>query len=367
MDIGTLVGRAVPTANAKDGVLGSPYKVPDLLTQNVYQYLDKGVLRQPSLERISWPEILIFYFRYFLQYIVLNDIYVAKPNRRSLPMIVHVLILAITAAILAAFLILWYFWVRKKIELAYALDDEEQVLFPFRYFSWILLAVVLVTCLAQVHFVRVSSTVHENLAVMSDYLKTRQEGLDQVGDLRGMIEQLRTDLDGKFRRLHQETVRPIAVAQAPPVSGGPPGVSAAAKSPERALVMLATKKRPQPQTGFEKAAGASSIGDAPPRIRPSIGPSTNRPPVGSKKESLAPADDKESLSMDLNLMGKVTADLLRVRKRPGAQGSIIDKLHGGQRVKVTEKRLENEAMWYRVITPSGKAGWVDYRYLKLDL
>ena len=38
----------------------------------------------------------------------------------------------------------------------------------------------------------------------------------------------------------------------------------------------------------------------------------------------------------------------------------------GQEVKVTEKRIVNEGVWFRIVTPSGHAGWVDYRYLKLE-
>jgi uncharacterized protein YgiM (DUF1202 family) len=135
------------------------------------------------------------------------------------------------------------------------------------------------------------------------------------------------------------------------------------------LVALATRKRPRAPTGFGTAARASSTGELRKPVRRAIGHTTNRAgkDVGKGKEEKAGGLDKEAPSMDLNLTGRVTADSLRVRKRPGLRGPIIDKLPAGQRVKVTEKRLANESMWYRVITPSGKAGWVDFRYLKLDL
>jgi uncharacterized protein YgiM (DUF1202 family) len=71
------------------------------------------------------------------------------------------------------------------------------------------------------------------------------------------------------------------------------------------------------------------------------------------------------LSMTLDLNGRVITDALRVRKRPASDAVVIDKLGSGEQVKVTEKRVVDRKLWYRVITPSGRAGWVDFRYLEL--
>ncbi len=70
--------------------------------------------------------------------------------------------------------------------------------------------------------------------------------------------------------------------------------------------------------------------------------------------------------MRVNNMGNITRTGLRVRKQPSTDSDVIEKLTSGQQVKVTEKRMVKNTVWFRVITPSGTAGWVDYRYLRLD-
>jgi N-acetylmuramoyl-L-alanine amidase len=70
--------------------------------------------------------------------------------------------------------------------------------------------------------------------------------------------------------------------------------------------------------------------------------------------------------MRLSRIGKVTVESLRVRQRPQLSAPVIEQLTSGQEVKVTEKRVQNENIWFRVITPAGKAGWVDFRFLKLE-
>ena len=60
-------------------------------------------------------------------------------------MIFHVAVILLMIVAVAAFLILWYFWVKNRLAHSLALHDEEQVLFPFRYFSWILMGLVVGT------------------------------------------------------------------------------------------------------------------------------------------------------------------------------------------------------------------------------
>jgi uncharacterized protein YgiM (DUF1202 family) len=69
--------------------------------------------------------------------------------------------------------------------------------------------------------------------------------------------------------------------------------------------------------------------------------------------------------MSLNRKGRVLTDNLRVHKRPGLQTGVVDKLMAGQEVKVTEKLMANDAMWFRVVTPSGRSGWVHFGHVKL--
>ncbi len=70
--------------------------------------------------------------------------------------------------------------------------------------------------------------------------------------------------------------------------------------------------------------------------------------------------------MRLTRKAKAIADNLRVRKQPSEDAQIVDKLMSGQVIKVTEKKVAGDKVWFRIITPSGKAGWVDYNYVKLE-
>ncbi len=93
-------------------------------------------------------------------------------------------------------------------------------------------------------------------------------------------------------------------------------------------------------------------------------PKTDEGPVRKPKSGEEDAD--KVYSMRLNRNGRTTIDNLRVRKLPVSDAPVVEKLMSGQEVKVTEKRIVNEGVWFRIVTPSGRAGWVDYRYLKLD-
>jgi Bacterial SH3 domain len=70
--------------------------------------------------------------------------------------------------------------------------------------------------------------------------------------------------------------------------------------------------------------------------------------------------------MHLSRGGRVLTDHLRVRNRPVATAPVVDKLMTGQMVKVTGKRLSGSRIWYRVVTPTGRAGWVDFQYVRLE-
>lgn len=335
---------------------------PDIQQEVKHSFPQAPPKDVPSISCVRYHDVTLDIYCIILFLVVFTS---HNLGRRSCGMIVQLVILTISVTAVAAFLTLWYFWVKKKIELSYALDDEEQVLFPFRYFSWILLGVLLVTCLAQVHFVRVSSTVHKNLAAMTDFLRTRQGSLSQVSELKGMIEHLRTDLDGRLRRLHEEMLE-RRMAASVPANPQAPDLRRQDPSPQRALVGLATSKRLPAEPGFDRAAGASTTRETTGSPSPK---GTVAPPGNSRPPAKEDPEEKEQSvwSMSLNLTGQVSADSLRVRKRPGLKAPVMAKLPGGLRVKVTEKRLVDEGMWYRVITPSGQAGWVDFRYLKLNL
>jgi uncharacterized protein YgiM (DUF1202 family) len=70
--------------------------------------------------------------------------------------------------------------------------------------------------------------------------------------------------------------------------------------------------------------------------------------------------------MRLSRVGRVVEDSVPVKKRPTDNSPVVEQLAVGQEVKVTEKRLSRKDLWFRIVTPSGRAGWVDYRSVRLD-
>lgn len=265
-------------------------------------------------------------------------------------MILHFAIIAVQCAALAAFIILWYFWVKKRIESSMYFEEEEQVLFPFRYFSWILMGLVVITVVAQVHFVRVSSLVHERVACMTGYYEKQQKHTATLEELRGMVVRLRSDVDSNFRSLRaQIPEKLVQVRQSEPADESGP-LAAAGPGRSQALVKLEPLRTASNRGGFGREARASS--------------SAMVASLPNRTDSASEKDDRE-YSMRLQREGRVLTDRLRVRKRPQLEAPIVERLMSGQKVKVTEKRLLKENLWFRVITPSGRAGWVDYRYVKL--
>jgi hypothetical protein len=272
-------------------------------------------------------------------------------------MLFHISVIMLMAAAMAAFLILWYFWVKKKIEGSYFLDDEEQVLFPFRYFSWILLGLVLVTGLAQIHFLRVSAAVHERLAGVSDIYRMNKACAAEMEDLKGMIDGVRTDLNTGLTRISRHDVidKGLSELSAAP---GEWGASASKGGPVTPPVNAARDSEVavgNPAAALDREAAALKA----PKM-------AAKPAPLSPEAKQKPSDPNKIWSMGMNLAGRITADSVRVRKKPDLKAPILGALKLGAEVKVTEKRVVDEEVWFRVITPSGRAGWVDFRFLKLQ-
>ncbi len=268
-------------------------------------------------------------------------------------MIIHVALIFLMFAALASFLVLWYFWVKKKLTISYALDDEEQVLFPFRQFSWLVMGLMVLTCLAQVHFVRVSSGVHEKLAAMSDFHKGTKVCAEGLDDLKTMLDNVSRDLNSGMKRLAAMSAEQHAGPQygnpaqiVPAVPGSPP--------PQNAALLSLNPARPQ--AGFAKEARASSAKG----LEESAGSKPKLPvakPPSKKPET--------PWSMRLNLKGVITADKVRVRKDPAPNSRVMATLSSGSEVNVTEKVMVGNQMWLHIATSSGATGWVDLRYIKL--
>jgi len=268
-------------------------------------------------------------------------------------MVFHLAIILLQAAAVAAFLVLWYFWVKKKLVCSYLLEDDEQVLFPFRYFSWVLLGVVVVTCLAQVHFVRSSALVNERLASLTESYNGQERAIRALLEAGAPTERLRHDLSSLLDELRTQarggetrtaSLGPTAEPFTPPAA---PVKSSLMRS---VAVPAAT---PSEAPGFSGVAKAYSSR-----------PSSAVPPDTPAKTDTQDSDPGYSMALDLN--GQVTVDKLRVRKQPKSDAPIVERLGSGEKVKVTEKRLFRDAMWFRVVTPAGRSGWVDFRFIKLE-
>jgi hypothetical protein len=264
--------------------------------------------------------------------------------------IFHLAVIAAQCAALAAFLILWFFWVRKRIESTSPATDRETTLFPFRCFSWLLIGMVLVTSLVQIHFVRVSAVVHERMAAMADFYYKHDQSARSLDELKSMVERLRREMDTNFQGLRAHHLQ-----QQPARSSNPIGefVMAGADQPDTEhFVAAKASQTDRDGSGFGREAKAASSRSASETLS------------GSSKA--ASASESKGRSMALKRVGRVIPASLQVRKRPAFGSPVVEELAAGQAVKVTEKRVVDDSMWFRVVTPSGHAGWVDYRHVRLD-
>jgi hypothetical protein len=287
-----------------------------------------------------------------LQYIVIDDIYVLTFNGGR-NMMLHIIIVVLECAALAAFLILWQMILRKKLRGSFLREAGQQVLLPFRYFSWVLMALVLVTCLVQIHFVWLSSQIQEEMTSVNRSMQDQQIVASGVDELKGLIDKLLTHTEAnvkELRALGSTHQRGQLVASAGPVASG----FAQVRSQDKETAPASESFHKDPEKGaFGKEARASSA-------RNLKNLSAGRLRKGGDSQ------DRELFSMQVSRVGNITRSGLRVRKQPSLVSDVVEKLAAGQQVKVTEKRAVKDTVWFRVITQSGTAGWVDYRYLRLE-
>jgi hypothetical protein len=268
-------------------------------------------------------------------------------------MIVHAAVLLLMITTASAFLILWYFWVKKRVEIAQFVEDGGGTLLPFRYFCWVLLGLLAAVSLAQVHFVRVSALVHERLGEVAGLCRLQTNCAAGVDEVKSILQSMKEDISShgvKNPTLVRGPIRSDSAPDAPRRVA----LTRSDEPPEDALVSF-----PPPegalgkQTGFAKEAKtfneASTGGGAPGAIEP------------TRDREKAP----KSWSMSLSLSGKTTAESLRVRRSPAKDAEIVERLPLGSEVKITEKLLQDSDVWFRVVTPSGGAGWVDFKYIRL--
>lgn len=259
----------------------------------------------------------------------------------------HIMLVLVQAATLAAFLILWRLWVRKKLTASFLIEDEDRILFPFKYFSWILFAVVLVTSLAQMHFIWMSFKTEKNLVAMKNVYKMAEKQGQAIEETKLLVEKLARELelntkavkvfskDFPFNARSSRVMSDLRVAQA---DAAPKNTNA---------------KGSHVNDGFDQEAKASS---------------KERVSAEKPKDEVSASDDPSDShqTMRLNRRGAVVGNGLRVRKSPDETSDIVETLNAGKHVKVTEKRFHKDRVWFRIITPSGRAGWVDFTFVKLD-
>ncbi|MGC8660540.1 MAG: SH3 domain-containing protein [Desulfomonilaceae bacterium] len=263
-------------------------------------------------------------------------------------MTIQVIFSIIQIVAMVSSLVIWRMWIKKKLASSFLIEDEDRFLFPFRYISWVLGGVVLVTILAQVHFLWVSGKLSkEDSKIQAVYTKVENQG-HNVDEMKRIIEKLSRDVELNFKALKvfgkdqlnqmrsNKLTNDLRLRQNDPTQKD---ISSTKSTP----IKSASLQNPFGQEA--KASSASSITDSTKRVDHSI---------------------KDSSSMRLNRRGKATTDNLRVRKQPSEESQIVDRLMAGQPVKITEKKVSGDKIWFRVITPSGKAGWVDYSYVRLD-
>lgn len=260
----------------------------------------------------------------------------------------HIALALVQAATLAAFLILWRLWVRKKLTASFLIEDEDRILFPFKYFSWILFGVVLVTSLAQIHFIWVSFKTEKNLAAMKNVYKMAEKHGQTVEETKLLVEKLTRELE-----LNTKAVK--LFSRELPVNAKTSRVM----TDLRVAQADASPRNIQTRSShvsdsFDQEAKASSKERA-------SSESKHRDEVTAGEE---PAEVNQS--MRLNRRGSVVGNGLRVRKSPDESSDVVETLTAGKHVKVTEKKFQKDRVWFRIITPSGRAGWVDFNFVKLE-
>ncbi len=263
-------------------------------------------------------------------------------------MTLQVIFSIIQIACLVSFLVLWRMWVRKKLAASFLIEDEDRLLFPFRYLSWVLGGVVLITALAQAHFLWVTTRESKETSKIKALYAKVEEQSRTVDEMKRIVEKLGRDVELNFKALkvfgkdqlnqmrankltNDLRLRQNDLAPKDPVSSKPNAIKSAAL-----------------QNPFAQEAKASSAS------------ASLSDPTKNVEHNL------DHASMRLSRKGKATADNLRVRKQPNEDSPIVDRLMAGQTIKVTEKKITGDRIWFRVITPSGRAGWVEYSYVKLE-
>lgn len=260
----------------------------------------------------------------------------------------HLIFVFVQAATLAAFMIMWRLWIRKKLTASFLIEDEDRITFPFKYFSWVLLAVFLVTSVAQTHYVWMSQNFEKNALALKNVYQMAEKHGQQIEETKMIVEKLARELELNtkavklFSKDLPSLVRSSKINNDLKVTPN----EAAAKS---------TQLRASLNTGsFDKEAKASS------KERVSLDNKNT-----SDSESVSEESDSVH-SMRLNRRGSVVGNGLRVRKSPDETSDVVETLSAGKLVKVTEKRFQKDRVWFRIITPTGRAGWVDFNFVKLD-
>ncbi|MGD9818366.1 MAG: SH3 domain-containing protein [Desulfomonilaceae bacterium] len=260
----------------------------------------------------------------------------------------HLIFVFVQAATLAAFMIMWRMWIRKKLTASFLIEDEDRITFPFKYFSWVLLAVFLVTSVAQTHYVWTSHNFEKNASALKNVYQMAEKHGQHIEETKMIVEKLARELElnTKAVKLFSKDL-PSLVRSSKMTNDLKVAPNEAAPKPTQLRASLNTGS-------FDKEAKASSKE----RVLPDAKNRSDSESVGEESDSVH--------SMRLNRRGSVVGNGLRVRKSPDETSDVVETLNAGKLVKVTEKRFQKDRVWFRIITPTGRAGWVDFNFVKLD-
>ncbi len=115
-------------------------------------------------------------------------------------MLVHVVIVAVECAVIATFLIAWYLIVKKKLRGTF-LREGGQLLGPFRYFSWVLMVLVVTTCMVQIHFLWGALQLQEEISSLNRSVDQQQISAAALADLKSDVEKFRKNTEFSLKEL----------------------------------------------------------------------------------------------------------------------------------------------------------------------
>jgi len=261
--------------------------------------------------------------------------------------------LIILAAVVAC-LSIWRDRIKNRPEAHDTADRAEHALSGMRLNAWLLIGLIVPASIAQAQLLGLFTSIRDDLALL--VAPANNPGI-KIDEVKNMLRDLQTDvtlkIDGAQMSARRDRQRLSGISIPPRALTGVENSGS--------VGAFALPKVARVEADFARAAQASALGSV--KSLQSDAPRSPRARAGAKEKESPPPPG--GWSMPLNLVGLVRADTLIVRQQPSTAAPVVERLVSGQEIKVTEKRIIDKQMWYCVITPSGRSGWVDFRYVRL--